>query len=148
MKTIKVNVKDTILEPIEKVFDAVVNPEKITKYFASKASGVLIDEQKIEWNFEDVGLKLEVNVLKVIKNKKISFEWKASGKLATVNIELKAENMRQTNIEITESSFEMSEKEIKKALGQTQGWTDFICSMKAYLYADLNLRKGRTKASK
>ena len=36
---------------------------------------------------------------------------------------------------------------IEKALQQTQGWTDFICSMKAFLYCGINLRNGRTKGS-
>ncbi len=51
--------------------------------------------------------------------------------------------MKKTNIEISESGFEMKKKENKKALLQTQGWTDFICSLKAYLYTGVNLRNGK-----
>lgn len=149
MDTIDVNVKDTILKPAKKVFDAIIQPETMKKYFISKASDKMTEGKKIKWEFEDVGAKIDVKVLKIIENKQITFEWNASGKSAKkVDISLEPESDEQTNIKITESSFEFTKEGIKKALGQTQGWTDFICSMKAYLYADLNLRKGRTKDNK
>ena len=33
--------------------------------------------------------------------------------------------------------------EVSKALLQTQGWTDFVNSLKAYLYTGINLRNGK-----
>jgi uncharacterized protein YndB with AHSA1/START domain len=142
METFNVNVKYRISEPIENVFDAIVNPEKMTKYFVSKVSGKLFEGEKILWTFEDVGVSCEVNVLKVVKNKQINFNWNAIGKPgSSVIISFKSENDNQTNIEITESSFELTIEGVQKALGQTQGWTDFICSLKAYLYTGINLRK-------
>lgn len=143
METFNVNVKYKVSESIENVFDAIINPEKITKYFVSKVSGKLEEGKKIEWNFEDVGAKCEVDVLKIIENKQIDFNWNAIGfPSSEVNMLIKSENDNQTTIDITERSFEFSKEGVQKALGQTQGWTDFICSMKAYLYAGINLRKG------
>lgn len=149
METINVIVKATILEPIENVFNAIINPDKLTNYFASKASGKLVEGEKIVWNFEDVGAKCEVNVLKVVENKKINFEWNAIGiKPSEVIISLESENDNQTNIEITETPFELSKKGVQKAMGQTQGWTDFICSLKAFLYTGINLRNGQKTENK
>ena len=149
MDTINVNVKDTILKSAKKVFETIIQPEEMSKFFISKASGKMTEGKEIEWEFDDVGAKVDVNVLKIVEYKQIEFEWNASGKQAKkVTISLEPEGDKQTNIEITESSFEFTQEGIKKALGQTQGWTDFICSMKAYLYADLNLRKGRSKESR
>jgi len=60
-----------------------------------------------------------------------------------VIINFSEENKGKTNIEITEDSFEENEEGIKRAMGQTQGWTDFICSLKAYLYTGINLRTAK-----
>ncbi len=139
-----VKVNDTILKPVEEVFDAIINPEKITKYFASKVSGGLTQNKKVVWSFEDVGMELEVDVLKVQKDSLISLQWSACGKPTTINIYLEIESDDLTKIEITESSFELNEEDVSKAMGQTQGWTDFICCMKGYLYGGINLRRGRT----
>jgi len=78
-----------------------------------------------------------------VKNESISFEWDASGKLARVDVVMESVSTNKTTLEITESSYELSEKEVSKALQQMQGWTDFICSLKAYLYTGVNLRNGK-----
>jgi hypothetical protein len=92
---IDVKVKDKILKPIAEVFDSVVNPQKLSNFFISGASGPLEEGASIIWFFENIGGQLPVTV----------------------------------------------------ALQQTQGWTDFICSMKAFLYGGINLRSGRVKGS-
>jgi uncharacterized protein YndB with AHSA1/START domain len=100
-------------------------------------------EKKIEWEFRDYNVKLDVEILKVIKNKQITFNWEASGKKSRVSISLNSEKADKTKITITEDSFEDNKDGITKALQQTQGWTDFICSLKAYLYTGINLRNGK-----
>ena len=145
---IKVAVKDTILRPIAQVFDCIVSPTKISKFFTSDVRGSFEQEQTLTWVFEDVGVELEVKVQKLVTNELISFQWEASGQPANVDIMLTSVSNTQTNIAITEAIFKNDEIGVKRALQQTQGWTDFICSMKAYLYANINLRSGRTHQSK
>lgn len=145
--SIQVKVSDHILKPIEMVFNAIVDPTKITKYFVSDASDFISEGKNIEWEFKDYNVKLTVDVLKVIKNEQITFDWEASGKKARVSISLISENADKTKITITEDSFEANEDGIAKALQQTQGWTDFICSLKAYLYTGINLRNGKMNNS-
>lgn len=145
--SIQVKVSDHILKPIEVVFNAIVDPTKITKYFVSDASDFISEGKNIEWEFKDYNVKLTVDVLKVIKNEQITFDWEASGKKARVSISLISENADKTKITITEDSFEANEDGIAKALQQTQGWTDFICSLKAYLYTGINLRNGKMNNS-
>jgi len=79
----------------------------------------------------------------VIENEQITFDWEASGNKATVSMSLSSKEENKTKLVITENSFEANEKGIAKALQQTQGWTDFICSLKAYLYTGINLRNGK-----
>ena len=140
---IQVNVKDTVQKPEMEVFDAIVNPDKLSKYFTSHASSELVQGKRIEWEFEDVGVNLQVEVIAIEKNNYILFNWKASGQLANVCISLAAKDKNLTTIQITEGTFERSEAGVQKALQQTQGWTNFICSLKAYLYTGVNLRNGR-----
>jgi len=99
---VKVNVKDRVLRPIADVFEAIINPEIISGYFISSASGRLKENETIIWSFSDVGGKMPVNVKKITDNELISFEWAASGETALVNIRLTAIDEQTTSIEITE----------------------------------------------
>ena len=64
--SIQVKVSDHILKPIEVVFNAIVDPTKITKYFVSDASNFISEGKNIEWEFKDYNVKLTVKVLKVM----------------------------------------------------------------------------------
>jgi uncharacterized protein YndB with AHSA1/START domain len=144
---IDVKVKDKILKPIAEVFDAVVDPQKLSNFFISGASGPLEEGVSITWFFDDIGGQLPVTVKVVRDNELIVFEWAASGIKAQVSIALTAIDPDSTSITITEKAFPFDQTGVSKALQQTQGWTDFICSMKAYLYCGINLRSGRVKGS-
>ena len=138
-----VKIKDNIYKPVNEVFDAIVNPTKIVGYFVSSANNKIEEGKNIVWEFKDYNVSIKVKVLKVIPEKQISFEWSATGSVALVTIKLASETASKTSIEITEKQLTPTEDEVAKALGQTQGWTDFICSLKAYLYTGINLRTGK-----
>lgn len=59
---IDVKVKDKILKPIAEVFDFVVNPQKLSNFFISGASGPLEEGASIIWFFENIGGQLPVTV--------------------------------------------------------------------------------------
>ena len=142
---IKTDIKDIILKPKSEVFQAIVDAKKLSGYFISRATKSIEKSQTIIWYFDDYCAELSINVLEVKENESIHFEWVASGILAKVQIILTSENENKTKIQIIEGNWEMNESGVKSALQQTQGWTDFICSMKAYLYTGINLRNGRKK---
>jgi uncharacterized protein YndB with AHSA1/START domain len=148
MENIQVKVKDIVLKPIDEVFDAIANPEKLSGFFISKASQPIRKGENIIWYFDDFGGELTVRVKEVIPNTLISFNWTASGIDAAVKIILESINSTKTSILITEENFPLDKDGVKQALGQTQGWTDFICCMKAFLYCGVNLRDGRSKQIK
>ena len=145
MGNIQVKVKDIVLKPVNEVFDSIINPKKLSKFFISRASGPIKIGQNIIWFFDDVGGEISVSIKEVIQNTCISFEWAASGRIATVKIKLESIDSNKTSILITEENFPLDNNGVKQALGQTQGWTDFICCMKAFLYCGVNLRDGRNK---
>ncbi len=145
MENIQVKVKDIVLKPIDEVFDAIVNPDKLSSFFITRASKPIREGENIIWYFDDVGGELSVKVKDVTPNTLISFNWNASGIDAMVKIILESINSDRTSILITEESFSLDKSGVRQALGQTQGWTDFICCMKAFLYCGVNLRDGRKK---
>lgn len=139
---IDVQVNSHIFKPVAEVFDAIVNPNKITGYFVSDVHGEFLPGNTIIWEFKDYNVSCDVEVKEVVLNESIAFDWSGGGRKASVFIKLDEQEDR-TNIDITESSFEMNEEGIKVAMQQNQGWTDFICSLKAYLYTGVNLRNGK-----
>ncbi len=145
--SIDVKVKDKIFKPIEDVFNAVVNPEKLSGYFVSKSSGPIENGASLTWFFNGEDIIVTVKILAVVKNELIRFEWEASGSKAQVDIEFNRKDNDATVVVITEKSFPFDKAGVAKALQQTQGWTDFICSLKAYLYCGINLRNGTSKGS-
>jgi uncharacterized protein YndB with AHSA1/START domain len=142
---VQVSIKDRIQKPVAEVFDTIVNPDKLSGFFVSSASGSIQEGAAITWYFADVGGQLSVTIKQVRRNALVSFEWAASGANALVNIILEAVDANTTSVKITEDGWPLDNEGVSRALRQTQGWTDFLCSMKAYLYTGINLRKGRTK---
>lgn len=138
---IQVNVKYTIKASVSEVYDAIQDPNKINGFFVSKTTGPIEEGKNITWYWDDVCAELEVTGVEVIANERIHFRWKATGKETDVVIAL-SKTDAGTVIEINETGWSNDASGIKHAMGQTQGWTDFVCSMKAYLYTGVNIRTG------
>lgn len=141
---IEVNVADRVLKPVPEVFAALTDPAKLAKYFVSWASGPLKAGTSAVWEFADVGARLSVDVLEIVENRKIVFEWPASNTRTRVTLSLKAVDARTTLVTINESGWPMDRAGVQRALGQTAGWTYVLCCLKAYLQHGINLRLGLT----
>jgi uncharacterized protein YndB with AHSA1/START domain len=142
---VSVDVRDRVLKPVHDVFTAIVDPAKLSRFFISSASGPLKARTTVEWAFADVGARLSVDVKDIEQDRNIVFEWTASGTKALVTIALEARGPNATLVRITEDGWPLDRDGVTRALGQTAGWTDFICCMKADLQHAINLRAGRTK---
>jgi len=64
-----------IQKPIEEVFEGIVNPEKMTKYFISESSGRLESGKEVIWKFPEFADKFPVNDIKIETNRSVSFVW-------------------------------------------------------------------------
>jgi len=64
-----------IQKPIEDVFEGIVNPEKMTKYFISESSGRLESGKEVIWKFPEFEDKYPVKEIKIENNSSISFVW-------------------------------------------------------------------------
>lgn len=143
--SLKVNVKDRIGKPAAEVFAAIVEPEQMSRYFTSRANGALEAGNKVKWEFSDVGAEFVVDVREIEPNRRIAFDWAASGAKARVDIVLDAVDPHTTAVAIHEAGWPMDDEGVQRALGQTRGWTDFLCCLKAYVQHGINLRAGRSR---
>ncbi len=142
---IEARVKDRVLKPPAEVFGAIVDSDRLVNFFPSSASGPLRTGEMVTWNFADVGASISASVKEMQQNRHITFEWSASGQPARVDIDLQPCDGNSTLVTINESGWPMDKQGVACALRQTQGWTDFLCCMKAYLQFGVHLREGRTK---
>ncbi len=142
---VEVNVRERILKPVKEVFDALIDPTRMSHYFISGASGPMKAGTTVELEFADVGAKVPVEVIEVEENRRIVYEWAACGAGSRVTIQLKAEGPDTTVVTINEAKFPMDDEGVKRAMGQTAGWTYTLCCLKAYLQYGINLRLGLNK---
>ena len=64
---------------------------------------------------------------------------------ARVTLNLEPVDPGTTLVSIREAGWPTDREGVQRALGQTAGWTYFLCCLKAYLQHGINLRLGLTK---
>lgn len=75
MAKLLAKVKTLIRRPVAEVFDAFVDPDKITRFWLRHASGPLRPGEPIEWAFMVPGAKERVSVAHWTENERIEFRW-------------------------------------------------------------------------
>ncbi|MES2412070.1 MAG: SRPBCC domain-containing protein [Bacteroidota bacterium] len=144
MKTdvLEINVAMQISKPINEVFEAIVNPEKMTNYFISRSSGRMVEGKNLIWKFPEFSDEVPVKVGKIEHDKTVSFFWDNSGKELLVEMNLSTIGDNFTLVKISEKSMENNEEGLKWLSGNSFGWSNFLACLKAYLEFGINLRKG------
>jgi hypothetical protein len=140
---LQANVQDRILAPASEVRDAIVYPDRMSGYFISHGDRPMRSGTSVHWEFADVGGALDVDVIEV-DDDRIRFQWQASGVRTLVDLEVLPDDATSTVVKVTESAWPNDDDGVARALEQTAGWTDFLCSLKAYVLHGINLREGRT----
>lgn len=128
-----------IQKPITEVFEAIVNPEKMTKYFISKSTGRMETGKELIWEFPEFPDRFPVKITEVQANKSVSFVWDEE---TVVNITLEELPDKSTLVKVTEGEKELNEKKLEWLTLNTAGWANFLDCMKAYLEYGIQLRKG------
>lgn len=142
---LKFKVQAKIKRPVAEVFDAVQNPDKLSRYFTTgSASGPLVEGATVWWDFADFPGAFPVEIRKVVPNQLIIFEWKATDGDYKTRVEMKFEplDQRSTLVTIAESGWKETQKGLESSYGNCEGWTQMACSLKAYLEHGINLREG------
>lgn len=131
-----------VLKPVDEVFEAIVNPGQMTNYFISKSNGRMEQGATLQWGFPEFEGEFPVRIGKVIKDELIEFYWDHEGNEHLVKIELSSYKDNYTVVRITETGEENTAKGVEWAIGNTEGWTNFLSCLKAWMEYGVHLRKG------
>ena len=134
-----------IAKPVDEVFDAVVNPKKLSGYFTviGGASAPLVEGATVTW-FGDIPVEVD----EVMPNERIVLRWDAGVPAGApsykTRIEMKFDALDEeaTMVTIAESGWREDENGRSKSYLNCEGWTQMLCCMKAYLEYGINLREG------
>jgi uncharacterized protein YndB with AHSA1/START domain len=128
-----------IQKPIEEVFEGIVNPQKMTKYFISESSGRLESGKEVIWKFPEFPDKFPVTEIKIEDHHLISFVWDPET-VVTITLESLAD--KSTLVSVIENGKDLNEDNLKWVISNAGGWSNFLACLKAYLEYDIQLRKG------
>ncbi|MGV3491804.1 MAG: SRPBCC family protein [Devosia sp.] len=147
---LKLKVSGRIAKPVHEVFEAVVDPAKLSHYFTTGgAQGRLATGATVTWDFADFPGAFPVKVVEVIADKKIVLQWGAAdGDDAagaydtTVTMEFEQLDDGRTLLTIAEEGWRETPAGLKSCIGNTEGWTGMLIALKVWLEHDIHLREG------
>lgn len=155
---LKFEVSGRIARPVDEVFEAVVNPEKLSAYFTTGgAKGRLETGATVMWDFHDFPGAFPVHVVEVEKNKRIILQWDANeggpaegeaamlasaGYKTTVTMRFEDLGDGRTLVSIAEEGWRETPGGLAASYGNCMGWSQMICAMKMWVEHGINLRDG------
>lgn len=155
---LKFRVAGRIAKPVHEVFEAVADPHKLSQYFTTGgAQGRLETGATVTWDFHDYPGAFPVEVVEVVPDRRIVLLWDAADgeqniaigeafALADyktrVTMEFTPLDDGRTLVEIREEGWRENQKALDASYGNCHGWTQMLCSLKAWLEHGLNLRDG------
>lgn len=137
--TLESNAVIQIQKPVKEVFEGIINPEIMTKYFISESNGRLESGKEVIWKFPEFDDYYPIKEIKIENDHSISFVWDPE---TVVVITLENYQDHSTIVRVNEKGKALNEKNLKWALENSGGWANFLACMKAYLEYGINLRKG------
>jgi uncharacterized protein YndB with AHSA1/START domain len=141
-QTLEIKAAIQILKPANEVFEAIIDPVKMSNYFISKSSGKMEEGKQIKWKFPEFEMEFPIRIGKTERNRYISYYWVVDGIELFVEMTLSSGNNNSTVVTITEKSRNNDEAGIKWLMSNTAGWANFLACLKAFLEYGINLRKG------
>jgi uncharacterized protein YndB with AHSA1/START domain len=136
-----------IARPVEDVFDAVADPDKLSRYFTTGGANGRIEEgATLSWSFADHPGAFPIEVAAVEPCRRILLRWDAaegSGPPKT-EVEMLFEPLHdgRTLLRIREGGWSNSPEGLKASYGNCEGWTQMLCALKAWAEHGINLRDG------
>ncbi len=141
-----------IAKPVAEVFEAVADPEKLSRYFTTGgAKGRMETGATVYWDFHDFPGEFPVSVVEVVPERKIIFRWDANDTSwstayqTTVTMTFESLEDGRTLVAVSERGWRETEAGLKASYDNCQGWTQMLCALKAWLEHGINLREGMFK---
>jgi uncharacterized protein YndB with AHSA1/START domain len=160
---LKFRVAARIAKPVHEVFEAVADPQQLSRYFTTGgAKGRLETGATVTWDFHDYPGAFPVEVVEVVPDEKVVLRWDAAegeqldaeGRPDLANAGYKTsvtmtfspiDDGERTLVEIREEGWRESQGALDASYGNCQGWTQMLCALKAWLEHRINLRDGMYK---
>lgn len=143
MEQLQAKASIQISKPIEEVFEAIVDPKKMSNYFISEGSGRMEEGKILNWKFPEFEYSFPIEVAEVESPKFVSFLWEgATGNTLRVEINLLGMKNSTTLVKITEGKMDNDFAGLDWLGSNTEGWANFLACLKAYLEYGINLRRG------
>jgi uncharacterized protein YndB with AHSA1/START domain len=153
---LKFQIAGRIARPVAEVFEAVADPDQLSRYFTTGgAKGRLETGATVMWDFHDFPGAFPVQVIEVVPNARIVFEWEASegqpgddeavtaaGYNTRVTMSFEALDDGRTLVTIAEQGWPDTEGGLRGSYGNCEGWTGMLCALKTWLEHGVNLREG------
>ena len=133
---------------VDKAFEAVVNKDIMTEYFADQTDNSLVEGATVVWNWSNWG-DHPVTVKRVVANSLIELEldskvWKKTPEKSypvTVTMEFESLGEDSMLLKISESGWLTDETGLKGSHDNCSGWTHMAMCLKGYLEHGLDMRK-------
>ena len=144
---LRFKVSGRIARPVHDVFEAVVDPDQLSRYFTTGgAKGRLETGATVTWDFADFPGAFPVEVADVISDRRIVLRWAADGGedpyQTTVTIEFEPLDADRTLVTIAEEGWRPTPEGQQASYGNCEGWTAMLIHLKAWIEHGLNLRDG------
>ena len=142
-------VSGRIARPIAEVFEAIADPEQLSRYFTTGgARGRLEPGADVTWDFADFPGRFPVTVLEADPPRRLVVAWggtetvdDAGTTRTTFELEPIDDDAR-TLVTITESAWRATPAGARAAFGNCEGWTSMLAALKAWLEHGVVLREG------
>ncbi len=144
MENIKLEIEAALKigRPAHDVFEAIVDPVKMSNYFIATSTGRMEEGKTLTWTFPELDMQFPVRIGKIETDTYISYYWDdMDGNETFVEFKLEPKEQNTTFVSITEKSKELNEANLIWLKKNTEGWANFLACLKAYLEYGINLRK-------
>lgn len=157
---LKFSVSAHIAKPVSEVFEAVVDPGTLSRYFTTGgAKGRLETGAVVTWDFADFPGAFPVEVVEVERDKRIVLRWEANegtpedgddairsgGYKTEVTMTFTPLDDGRTLVSIAEHGWRDTATGLKASYGNCMGWSQMLCALKVWLEHRINLREGMYK---
>ncbi len=146
----KFEVSGKIGKPVDQVFEAVVDPDRLSSYFTTTgAKGRMVTGATVEWSFPEHPEPFPVEVVEVVDNERVVLEWEAAPTpglpehlrtRVTMLFEPLAD--ARTLVRIQETGWPSNQAGLQSSYDNNGGWMHMLCCLKARLEYDIALREG------
>lgn len=138
--TLRFTIRQRINRPVEQVFDAVADHEKMSRYFITDSSGPMRAGETVKWRWGDISS--DTTVEQIVPNTLIVLRWEAYkvDYQTTCRFEFTQSSDGSTTVTVTEEGWNNDRRGLESAFEHAGGWQHMLLCLKAWLEHGTDLR--------